>query len=249
MHDPGCANVQYLEALLQEYLQDASRVPPQWQRYFHKLAGGNGEAAVAGQRPSFHPTSLFNPAGGALPPGGPPDAQVARLHDGTERLLRAYRERGHLAARFNPLETPQEPHPELTPQFYGLSEEDLDRPITASTECHKAVGTLRDLVAHLQRTYCGPVGVEYLHIDDIQVRNWLCDRMERSENRIELTSAGQVRIFTRLTEAVVFEEFLHKKYTGVKTFSLEGSGTGWPEKSCAPRRIRETPPLGRKWPI
>ena len=109
------------------------------------------------------------------------------------------------------------------PQSYGFSEQELDRPIAAPTECHKAVGSLRDLVAHLQRTYCGSVGVEYLHIDDVEVRNWLCDRMERSENRLESTPAEQIRIFTRLTEAVVFEEFLHKKYTGAKTFSLEGA--------------------------
>ncbi len=223
MHDPGSLNVQYLETLFQEYLQDASRVPPQWQRYFREVTGGNGEGTAAGRHPSFHPASLFNPAGGLLPPGGPNGAEIARLYDGAGRLLRAYRERGHLAARFNPLDAPREPQAELSPQSYGLGEEDLDRPIAASTECHKAVGTLRELVAHLQRTYCGPVGVEYLHIDDIEVRNWLCGRMEQSENRIELTSAEQIRIFTRLTEAVVFEEFLHKKYAGAKTFSLEGA--------------------------
>lgn len=96
MYDPGCPNVQYLEALLQEYLQDASRVPPRWQAYFREVTGGNGEAAAAGQRPSFRPTSLFNPVVGTLPPGGSNDAQVARLHDGAQHLLWAYRERGHL---------------------------------------------------------------------------------------------------------------------------------------------------------
>ena len=244
MHNPSSLNVPYLEAMLQEYLHDASRVSPQWQRYFREVTGGNGEAAAAGRHPSFRPASLFNPVGGVLPAGvaaganripivspgihagaggGPPEAQLARLHQCAGRLLRAYRERGHLAAAFNPLETLQEPRPELAPQFYRLDEEDLDRPIGPLPECHKAVSTLRQLIAHLRRTYCGPVGVEYLHIDDLPVRDWLCQRMERNENRLELAAAEQLRIFTRLTEAVVFEDFLHKKYTGAKTFSLEGA--------------------------
>ena len=62
-----------------------------------------------------------------------------------------------------------------------------------------------------------------MHMDDLQVRTWLQERMEPTENRTDLTVAEQIRILTRLTDAVIFEEFIQRKYLGAKTFSLEGA--------------------------
>jgi 2-oxoglutarate dehydrogenase E1 component len=75
----------------------------------------------------------------------------------------------------------------------------------------------------LRNTYCRSIGVQYMHIDDLIVRRWLQRRMESTENRLQLAREEQLRILTRLTDAVVFEEFIRKKFVGAKTFSLDGS--------------------------
>ena len=82
--------------------------------------------------------------------------------------------------------------------------------------------TLRKIIERMRNTYCRSIGVEYMHIDD-RVRRWLPERMERTENRLTLTREEQIRILTRLTDAVIFEEFIRKKFLGAKSFSLEGS--------------------------
>jgi 2-oxoglutarate dehydrogenase E1 component len=84
---------------------------------------------------------------------------------------------------------------------------------------------LRELYQRLRDTYCGSVGVEYMHIDEIEVRRWLQRRLEPIETRIQLSRDEQLRILTRLTDAVMFEEFIRKKFVGAKSFSLEGSET------------------------
>src|SRR4029077_2639186 len=82
---------------------------------------------------------------------------------------------------------------------------------------------LRELITRLRNTYCRSIGVQYMHIDDLAVRRWLQRRMESTQNRVQLTRDEQLRILTRLTDAVTFEEFIRKKFTGAKSFSLEGS--------------------------
>jgi 2-oxoglutarate dehydrogenase E1 component len=85
--------------------------------------------------------------------------------------------------------------------------------------------TLEELIDTLRHTYCRSIGVQFMHIDDCDVREWLQKRMEGTKNRYELTYDVQKRILTRLTDAVIFEEFMRKKYVGAKTFSLEGGET------------------------
>src|SRR5207247_1546844 len=85
------------------------------------------------------------------------------------------------------------------------------------------VMTARRILKRMQNTYCRFIGVQFMHIDELSVRKWLQRRMESTENRLTLTRDQQLRILTRLTDAVVFEEFLQKKYIGAKSFSLEGA--------------------------
>src|SRR5258706_14900575 len=82
--------------------------------------------------------------------------------------------------------------------------------------------TLGSLLERLRNTYCRSIGVQYMHIDELNVRRWLQRRMEATENRLQLTREEQLRILTRLTDAVTFEEFIRKKFIGAKSFSLEG---------------------------
>ena len=114
-------------------------------------------------------------------------------------------------------------HVELDPRFYGLTEEDLDRTYSTYTIFGAERLGLRDILTRLRNTYCRSIGVQFMHIDDLNVKNWLMERMEGTENRISLGRREQIRIFTLLTESIVFEEFVQKKYIGAKSFSLEGS--------------------------
>ena len=75
----------------------------------------------------------------------------------------------------------------------------------------------------LRNTYCGSISAQFMHIDDLEVREWLQRRMEESQNRLKLSRDEQIRILTRLTDAVIFEEFIRRKFVGAKSFSLEGA--------------------------
>ena len=118
---------------------------------------------------------------------------------------------------------PRPSQPELEPEFYGLGTADLDRRFSSRTIAGAEVLTLRAILTRLRNTYCRSIGVQFMHIDDLRVKNWLQDRMESTENRIELTRFEQLRILTKLTDAAIFEEFIQKKFVGAKSFSLEGS--------------------------
>src|SRR3954464_9822618 len=99
----------------------------------------------------------------------------------------------------------------------------MERPVHSETFQYEGDLTLGGLLERLRNTYCRSIGVQYMFIDDLRVRRWLQRRMEATENRLSLTRDEQVRILTRLTDAVTFEEFIRRKFVGAKSFSLEGS--------------------------
>lgn len=139
-----------------------------------------------------------------------------------DMLIRVYRVRGHVEAQLDPLATCQQHHPDLELAAYGLSEDDLDVAFSCRTMRGAPIMTLRQIIQRLRNTYCGSIGVQYMHIDDPDVKDWLQERMETSENRRALSRDEQIRIFTKLTDAELFEAFLQKKFVGAKRFSLEG---------------------------
>ncbi|HVX13741.1 MAG TPA: 2-oxoglutarate dehydrogenase E1 component [Pirellulales bacterium] len=222
--DPaGSLSLPFIEGLYDDYLRDPESVAPDWRDYFARMAGGEGNGHRWRRGPSFRPTSLFNPSGGARADAALPVAEVANLQDRVDQLVRAYRVRGHMVAQINPLDLPRPHQPELDLEFYHFSEADLDRRFSIDTIPRGDTLTLRGIVEHLRNTYCRSIGVQFMHIDDLSVRHWLQDRMETTENRLQLTRQEQLRILTRLTNAHLFEEFIQKKYTGAKSFSLEGA--------------------------
>src|SRR5256885_9369691 len=99
----------------------------------------------------------------------------------------------------------------------------MERPVQSEAFQYDGPLTLGGLLERLRNTYCRPIGAQYMFIDDLRVRRWLQRRMEATENRLSLTRDEQVRILTRLTDAVMFEEFIRRKFVGAKSFSLEGS--------------------------
>ena len=170
------------------------------------------------------------PAGEAMPLPLPPVAtgtrgeeRVAFLQDRVDQLVRAYRVRGHLMAEIDPLGRPRPGLPELDPQFYHLTEEDMDRSFSTDTIEGPQSMSLRQIIKRLRNTYCRAIGVQFMHMDDLRVRQWLQVRMEGCENRIQLDRRQQLRIYRQMTTAAVFEEFIQKRFLGAKSFSLEGS--------------------------
>jgi 2-oxoglutarate dehydrogenase E1 component len=170
------------------------------------------------------------PAGEAMPLPLPPVAagtrgeeRVAFLQDRVDQLVRAYRVRGHLMADIDPLGRPRPGLPELDPQFYHLTEEDMDRSFSTDTIEGPQSMSLRQIIQRLRNTYCRSIGVQFMHMDDLRVRQWLQVRMEGCENRIQLDRRQQLRIYRQMTTAAVFEEFIQKRFLGAKSFSLEGS--------------------------
>ncbi|MFQ5805402.1 MAG: 2-oxoglutarate dehydrogenase E1 component [Phycisphaerae bacterium] len=231
---PNDSNFAYVEALYAEYLRDPASVTPEWRRLFEGFSGDERLRDETRVGPSFHPTSIFNPPGASARDGAASghDTEVEARQDRVDQMVRAYRVRGHMLAQLDPLgasltgETPVPPvDRELDPAHHGFSPEDMDKPFSSRTIHGKAVRTLGEILGLLRDTYCRYIGVQFMHIDDLEVRHWLQERMEGTRNRRTLTRREQFRILTRLTDAVIFEEFIQKKYTGAKSFSLEGSET------------------------
>lgn len=220
---PDSVNLPFVEQLYVEFLRDPRSLPPAWRAYFEPLAGGDRFGAGSRLGPSFRPRSLFNPpsprdGNGAARAG----AQAAVHQDRVDQLVRAYRVRGHIVAAVNPLHPPLPHRPELKPGYYGFTRDDLNRVFSSRTIHGAAQRTLREIILLLRNTYCRAIGVQFMHIDSLDARHWLQERMEGTQNRIALTRPEQLRILTRLTDAVIFEQFIQKKYIGAKRFSLEG---------------------------
>ncbi len=200
------ANLDFGEELYARFQQDPRSVPDDWRTLFTLLDNEPPEAPLP-------------QAGEAQPTTG---LSVAARQEAVDLLIRVYRVRGHVIARLDPLQTEQLTHPELELAAFGLSEADLDTTFSARTMRGAPALTLRQIVASLRTTYCGAIGVQYMHIDDPDVKDWLQTRMETSQNHCDLTRDEQLRIFTKLVDAETFENFLQKKYVGAKRFSLEG---------------------------
>jgi len=220
---PNVANLAFIEQLYAEFLRDPASIPQPWQAYFHAMAQGDRFGSASRLGPSFRTRSIFDPPARGNSKGHGPAVTIDTQQDRVDQLVRAYRVRGHTVAQIDPLHHPRPHRPELKPGFYGFTRADMDRPFSSRTIHGPAARTLREILLLLRNTYCRSIGVEFMHIDEFHVRHWLQERMEGTQNRISLTRDEQLRVFTRLTDAVIFEEFIQKKYVGAKRFSLEGA--------------------------
>src|ERR1700733_4048842 len=138
-------------------------------------------------------------------------------------LIRAYRMRGHLHANLDPLGLePRRDPEELDPRSYGFADADLDRPIFLDHVLGLEFGTLRQILAILQRTYCQTLGVEFMHISDPQQKGWIQERIEGLDKEISFTREGKRAILNKLVETEGFEKFCDVKFTGTKRFGLDG---------------------------
>ncbi len=138
-------------------------------------------------------------------------------------MIRAYRMRGHLHARLDPLEiAPDLDHEELHPSSWGFGEADLDRKIFIDHVLGLEFATVREMIEILRRTYCSTVGVEFMHISDAHEKAWIQERIEGPDKHIAFTREGKRAILKKLIESEGFEKFIDVKYTGTKRFGLDG---------------------------
>jgi 2-oxoglutarate dehydrogenase E1 component len=138
-------------------------------------------------------------------------------------LIRSYRVRGHLEAHLDPLglQVPR-PHPELDPASYGFTEADLDRPIFIDNVLGRETATIREILGIVRASYCGSIGVEFMHIQDPDQKSWIQRRIEGAPWLGGFDAAARRKILKELTEAEGFEAFCQRRYVGTKRFGLEG---------------------------
>ncbi|HEX6740916.1 MAG TPA: 2-oxoglutarate dehydrogenase E1 component [Sphingomicrobium sp.] len=163
--------------------------------------------------------------------GATPD-EVRRAAEDSIRammLIRTYRVRGHLAADLDPLRlSPREVPADLTPEYHGFKPNDLDRPIWLCGALGFEQATVHEILHVLQATYCGHIGFEYMHINDLEERRFIQDRIESPEETVQFTPEGKQSILTKVIHAEQWEKFLAKKYVGTKRFGLDGGESAVP---------------------
>jgi 2-oxoglutarate dehydrogenase E1 component len=228
------ANSTFVAELYARYLERPASVDPEWASFFEELKDEAPDVIkdLAGASWSPRSTAVI----GTIPESAEPKANGSAapgsaLSDVTRdsiqalMIIRSHRVRGHLYAELDPLglEKPLS-HTELDPESYGFNEEDYDREIYI----HERLGLgekapLRDIVERVRETYCGHIGVEYMHITSTEEKVWIQDRIEAIHNHTDFTDFGKQTILERLTEAETFEQFLNVKYTGTKRFGLDGA--------------------------
>ncbi|MCU0729530.1 MAG: 2-oxoglutarate dehydrogenase E1 component, partial [Sphingopyxis sp.] len=177
---------------------------------------------------ALDPTQMQVAVKAAAAKAGAPlsDAEVAAAAGASIRamlLIRTYRVRGHLAADLDPLGIQKQDLPaDLTPEYHGFSGADLDKPVYLGGTLGLEKATIRELVAILRANYCGKVGLEYMHISDVEERRFLQDRMEGADKAIAFSPEGKKAILGKVIEAEEWEKFLARKYVGTKRFGLDG---------------------------
>ena len=207
------ANFHYLEDLYEAYRKNPASVDPAWQAYFAEL-GSNAPESVNG---NGHAPASSEHAARAAESIAP--TLVAQLNE----MIQAFRTYGHLAAQIDPLALHSANVPELDPAFYGFSTDRMEQLFPAVGLPWLGPLSLHEIIQRLQSSYCGPIGIEFMHIEDRRAREWLAARIESVADLMPKNT--QLKILTQLIHATSFEEFIRSQFVGAKSFSLEGGET------------------------
>ena len=191
-------NDAYIAEAFERYRRDPASVDESWRQYFRaaESLGGGGTA-------------------------GGVDEGLLRKTAGAAALVEAIRQYGHLAVQLDPLGTPPPGGPELTPEFHGITEDDLA--LVPASALGFETGTAADVVRHLREVYCGAIGFELTHLGSEAERTWLTQAVERGTYTQPLSGEEKVAVLRRLTEVDGLERFLGRQYQGYKRFSIEGT--------------------------
>ncbi|GAB2501950.1 2-oxoglutarate dehydrogenase E1 component [Pseudoxanthomonas sangjuensis] len=225
----------YVEDLYEQYLVSPDSIDPKWKAYFDgfkgREAGDVPHSAVIAQIAEAAKHAANN--GYASAPASAGDEKGRNVG----RLITAYRSRGHLGAKLDPLSlAPPVNPPDLGLDFHNLTQADLDREFSTGGVAGKPTMKLRELLARLQATYTGPIGAEFMHIPEAGQRQWLYQRLEAAGGDYGLDAAARKRTLERITAAEGLERYLHTKYVGQKRFSLEGGDSLIPLLDVVVRR-------------
>ncbi len=245
-------NATYIDDLYARYEQDPASVDVEWQEFFKSLKDTPADVQKNAEGPSWGrdnwPITPRDDLTSALDGNwaqvekavgtkiaAKAQAKGAELStvDATQAtrdsvralmLIRAYRIRGHFFAKLDPLgiEAPRD-REELDPRTYGFTDADFDRKIFLDHVLGLEYGTLREIVAICERTYCQTVGVEFMHITNAAQKAWIQERIEGPDKEISFTREGRRAILNKLIEAEGFEKFCDIKFTGTKRFGLDGA--------------------------
>jgi 2-oxoglutarate dehydrogenase E1 component len=234
------ANAGFIADLYARFVDDPGSVDGSWRRFFGEISD-DGRAALADWRPPHWRT----PA----PPRRGNGAAIVSAMDGAAlreatsasiralQLIRAYRVRGHLEADLDPLRLEKRgPYPELDYHTYGFSEADLGRDIFLNGIFDRERASLTEIIQILRQTYCGKIGVEYMHIQVPAERAWIQEKFEKRQARPPLPAGAKKEILEILTIAETFERFLDRRYTGTKRFGIEGAEALMPTLEAILRR-------------
>ena len=193
------ADPAYTDQLYEQYLSDAESIDPEWKRFFDGF--------------EFARKNYANGATAEL---------VVPNEFKVINLINAYRERGHLFTLTNPVRIRRKYSPTLDIENFGLSADDLKKEFHAGNEIGIGKATLQKILDHLNQTYCQSVGVEFAYIRNATIYKWLQHRMESRRNMPKFSKSTKITILRKLSEAVFFEKFLHRRFPGQKRFSLQG---------------------------
>ncbi|MFO1038189.1 MAG: 2-oxoglutarate dehydrogenase E1 component [Geminicoccaceae bacterium] len=243
------ANSAFLEDLYARYLNDPSQLDPSWRAYFDDLGSENRvlfERARSALKPrprELLPTPAnLNMAPAAAGLDDPATKALIRDHLRVIMLIRAYRVRGHLIAKLDPLGlTHNDSHPELDPKAYGFTDADLDREFYLDYVLGLEKATLRRIMEVLRSTYSGSVGIEFMHIQEPDEKAWIQTRVEGAQGIFHTSAEDQREILEQLTETEGFEQFLNVKFPGTKRFGLDGGESTVP---CLETIIRTAADVG-----
>ncbi|WP_163711910.1 2-oxoglutarate dehydrogenase E1 component [Mangrovibacterium lignilyticum] len=197
----GNQEIAAVDELYQDYLRDPESIEESWRHFFKGF-----ELA----RTNYQSKSEFS--------GSNIDKEFAILN-----LIHGYRQRGHLFTKTNPVRARRKYKPTLDIENFGLDKNDLEKVFQAGNSIGIGPAKLKDIIAHLEATYCDSIGIEYMYIRHPEIVDWMQTKMESSKNSQPFTDEKRKHIFYHLKVAVGFESYIHKKFVGQKRFSLEGA--------------------------
>ena len=208
------AHIELIDSMYQQYLQSPDSIEPSWKSFFQGF-----DFALENYGESVQEVPQVVQA--AINTGAVPEDILTEFK--VINLIEAYRTRGHLFTKTNPVRKRREYSPTLDIENFGLTKADLGKKFDCATQVGMAApATLEDIIKHLEQVYCDSIGVEYIHIKNVEEKNFIRKWISENENHPILSVEEKRQILHKLNQAIAFERFLHTKFVGQKRFSLEG---------------------------
>lgn len=216
----------YIDRLYQDFVKDPNSVDPELKKFFEGFDFAVSSGSVNGK--ATNGTDVLIPVKTTETLTSNPEAKTDWMKEiRVYRLILGYRNKGHLIANTNPIRKRKDRGANLDLQFFGLSDEDLDKTFQAGNLVGLGETTLRNILQHLKACYASHVGIEFKYISSQKQIEWLTNEVEKKFVN-PLPFETKKRILEKLNQGVMFEKFLHTKYVGQKRFSLEGGETTIP---------------------